>query len=84
MEESNIQPVHSPVTVCGDIHGEARIHKAASNLSMSNLMRSPFKVNFMICWNCSESVVMFLIRTIYSWYERIFNSCASSCASAYA
>jgi hypothetical protein len=22
MEESNIQPVHSPVTVCGDIHGK--------------------------------------------------------------
>lgn len=22
MEESNIQPVQSPVTVCGDIHGK--------------------------------------------------------------
>ena len=27
MEESNIQPVQSPVTVCGDIHGkESYLH----------------------------------------------------------
>lgn len=22
LEESNVQPVHSPVTLCGDIHGQ--------------------------------------------------------------
>jgi len=22
MEESNIQPVHTPVTICGDVHGQ--------------------------------------------------------------
>lgn len=22
MDESNVQPVHSPVTICGDVHGQ--------------------------------------------------------------
>ena len=46
MEESNIQPVQSPVTVCGDIHGKTKQQDKLISLSHLNILISLFSPFF--------------------------------------
>jgi hypothetical protein len=54
MEESNIQPVHTPVTVCGDVHGQfydlLELFRVGGDLPDTNYV-------FMVCSLLGESSV---------------------------
>lgn len=58
MEESNIQPVSTPVTICGDIHGKQSLYLGIIAYG---------KANSMIYWNFLEWEGKFQIQSIYSW-----------------
>lgn len=63
MEESNVQPVRCPVTVCGDIHGQF----VSDLVSLDSLAYRPddrFSTTFR---NSSVSAATLLTQTTFSW-----------------
>lgn len=56
IEESNIQPVSSPVTICGDIHGQfwdllELLRKGGSVPETSYIFMVGFSIYYAACWN---------------------------------
>lgn len=56
LEESNVQPVSTPVTVCGDIHGQVS-HPQTTLQQYSTIQLNYF--SFMTWKNCLGKVVKF-------------------------
>jgi hypothetical protein len=53
IEESNVQPVNSPVTVCGDIHGQfhdlMKLFQTGGHVPETNYIFMVFYFT-MLCW----------------------------------
>lgn len=67
IEESNIQPVSTPVTVCGDIHGQVGVIFPQSSFSGAILTDHFSVCSFMISKNYSEPEDKFRIQITYLW-----------------
>lgn len=67
LEESNIQPVSTPVTVCGDIHGQVGF-TIQQTYRGGVFMFFPFIIySFMIWKNYFVLVDLYQIQIIYLW-----------------
>ena len=62
MEESNIQPVHTPVTVCGDIHGQfydlLKLFQVGGEIPDTHYI---FMVKLIKCWFLMRLDVLLLL-----------------------
>lgn len=63
MEESNVQPVRCPVTVCGDIHGQF----VSDFTSLDPVAHEPDNRLSTTFQNSSVSVAILPTQTTFSW-----------------